>query len=131
MRDPRTQPAPPRTTAVIGLRLLSRDGSGYSGNPDLTLQLRPVEDHRRVRIRRQLAALLAPVIGEEDESALVEAFEQNDAGRRRALRADGGQRHRVRLLQLRLEHLLEPAAELGDRFRADAALVQPRPGVFP
>ena len=71
-----------------------------------------MELQRRERMDRQLAALPALVVGEPDDAARVEALDEDDARRRPAFGADGRQRHRVRLGQLRGDRLLEPRPEL-------------------
>jgi hypothetical protein len=78
----------------------------------------------------QLGAFLTAIIGEEDETALIEALEEHDPGGGHALGAHAGQRHRVGLLHLCLHRLVEPAGELGNRVRADIRLIQPGSGVL-
>ncbi|CAM2144862.1 hypothetical protein PT2222_160185 [Paraburkholderia tropica] len=90
----------------------------------LTLEFNPVKQQRCVRIGAQFAALAAFVVREEHEAALVHALDQQDARGGAALRVDGGDRHGVRLGQLRVQRLGEPGVELADGIGVDVGGVE-------
>jgi len=83
-----------------------------------------VEDQRGARIGRQFAALAAVVTGIEHETAVVDALQQHDARRGRAVGRRGGERHRVRRRQFRAQGFVEPALELRVRLGRDVGLVK-------
>src|SRR5690606_8047192 len=84
-RRPRGQTARERAAAEVRLRLLARDAGDRAGHADLAVQLRPVEDERRVRVRLQLPPLAALVVRVERKAALVEPLEQHHARGRPAV----------------------------------------------
>ena len=53
-------------------------------------------------MRQQLPAFAALIVGVEDEPAIIGALEKHHPCRRRPVCTNGGQRHRVRLVRLRL-----------------------------
>ena len=78
----------------------------------LALELRPIENERGLRIRRQFARLAAAVIGEEQESVLIAAFEEHDSRGRSAVGRRRRQRHRVGLQDPRCLDFVHPRPEL-------------------
>ena len=91
------QLAVPRAAVGVRLGLGSLDARHRSLDPDLSPQLRPVEEEGGPGVGVELDALAAPVVGEEGEPTLVEALHQDHARGRGAVRRRGGQRHRLRL----------------------------------
>jgi len=67
----------------------------------------------------ELGALAAPTIGEEDEAARVDAFQQHVAHRRAAAPVGGRERDRLGQRRARPLGLGEPAAETRDRIGGD------------
>jgi hypothetical protein len=90
-----------------------------------------MEEQRDARIALDLAPLAALVARVENEAALVEVLQQHDARRRPAVAGHGRERHRVRLVQLGGERLLEPTGELPVRIALDVRLVERFAHVLP
>src|SRR5882724_6579017 len=112
LRSPGADLAGARPRREIGVGLFR--GHLLHGPFDTHLALRgfPVKAERRLRMGQQLSALAALVVGVEDESAVIHALEQHHPQRGHAVRPDGGQRHRVRLVRLLVGCGLEPLVEL-------------------
>jgi hypothetical protein len=112
---PRTDARAERARREIAVAFVGAGFLDPAFDAHLALELDPVEQQRRVRMGGEVAALAAFVIGKEDEPAFVDTLDEHDSGRRPAVRADGGERHRVGLGELGGERLLEPAIELCER----------------
>src|SRR5262245_55651872 len=78
-RGPRPELAAARAAGVVLIRLRLADALHLSFDAHLSLQFRPVNHERCIRVRRQLGPLAAVVVGEERAAALVEALQQHDA----------------------------------------------------
>ena len=92
---------------------------------NLSLELGPEEEQRGVATRRELAALPARVVGEEDEPAARRS--PSAARRARTGRPSASAVASVIALGsgiVRLDRLVEPALELAERMRRDARFVQ-------
>ena len=126
---PGAQPAAEWPAAEIGVRFFSGDGTDSPGDPNLPLQLRPIEHQGGAGIELQLYSLLTSVVGEEHEAALVRSLEQDHPDRGSAFPGRGGQGHRIRLHDLRLARLGKPALELGDGIGAHVGFVETRASV--
>jgi len=127
---PGAQPRAERARVVVGVALLLRNLFHHALDAHLALQPDPVEEQRRMGVGGQFRALVAGVVGEEGEAALVQVLEQHDAGGRLALRVDGGERHGIDLGHLGLERLVKPAAELAQGVGIDVREVEGFAGVF-
>ena len=79
----------------------------------------PDEREGDVRIGRELSSLAAFVVGEEDESAVFHAFQQDGAGRGAAVGRDGGRNHGRRFVLAAMQGIVEPAGELLERVLRD------------
>src|SRR5882724_1163023 len=80
-RSPRREPAAQRSRLKIGGRLSSRKFADFTGNADLPFQISPIKNKSRLRVFRQLLSFAAVIVGEKNEAAFINAFEQNDARR--------------------------------------------------
>ena len=83
-----------------------------------------MELQRGIRIALELAALAAVVVRVPDNATRIEPLDEHDARRGTTVGADGGQRHRVGLGQVRIECLLQPQRELLQRVAVRGALVE-------
>src|SRR5918994_4507746 len=108
---PSTDAAVTRTARKIRIRL----GLAYLGNraarPHLPTQALPMEDQRRLGVRRKLSALGRFGVGVEDETALVRALEEHHAHIRQPVGICGRERHGSRAVRLRPLGLGRPGAE--------------------
>ena len=95
-RGPGTDLAAARTTGEVGIRLLVLQLAcdTFHAHLHALAQLLPVEAQGDLRVRLDLAALVALVIGVEAEAAFVDAFQQHDARGDATGAVDGGQVHR-------------------------------------
>src|SRR5580704_5764956 len=73
-----------RVEVLLGFQAIHARRAALDAN--LALQRRPVEHQRDSGILLDLAALAAPIVRVEHESLLVDALEQDDARRGRAVR---------------------------------------------
>src|SRR5690348_10424780 len=113
-RGERRQPSAERARAKVGIRLgllHPRDGAF---DPHLPAERLPVEEQGRPRVLRQLAALAARVVREEDDPGLVRLLHQHHAHRWASVRGCRRERHLLRRGNGRLR-IREPAAELHQR----------------
>src|SRR5690242_11017676 len=76
-RRARAELAADGTAMEVGVGLLRRDRLDPSLDANLALHLWPEEGQRRPGDIRQLVAFAAPIVGVEDEAALVRPFEQH------------------------------------------------------
>ncbi len=76
-----------------------------------------MEEERRLRIYRKLAALGASEVCVEDEAGLIEALQKHHAQVGKAVRVDGRQRHRVRVVRLALFRFRKPFRKKPKRVR--------------
>src|SRR5437016_997024 len=111
-RRPGAQLAGQRAVVEIGDRLLGRLLDNRAGHPHLPPQLRPVDDQRGARVLREVASLLAVVVGEEAEAALVNASQQDHPRRGLTRSRAGGERHRLGENLTRRDRVAEPDVEL-------------------
>src|SRR5215212_1819812 len=128
--SPRPETASWRTTREVGVGLLAGEASGAALDPDLPLQLAPVEQQGARGVRRDLLRLASLVIGVEDEAPLVVALEKDGACRGLPVIGGGGEDHGVRFVEVRLDGVLEPLMELDNRVGVYIGLVQACAGVF-
>ena len=96
----------------VGVRFTGSASLRYTLDVYLSLQLMPDEREGDVRIGRELPSLAAFVVGEEDESAVFHAFQQDGAGRGAAVGRDGGRNHGRRFVLAAMQGIVEPAGEL-------------------
>ena len=89
-----------------------------------------MKQQRGQRMSRELAALAAVVVREEQEALRADAFEQNDASGRPAVVPDGGERHRGRLGNVGALRVGQPALELRDRTGIDVSFIERGAMVF-
>lgn len=104
--------------AEIGLALLPGELLDVAEDADLFVDLAPVEGEGGARVLCELARLARGVVGVEDEAAVVELLEEDDAGGGDARGGRGGEGHGLGLVDLAL-HGREPGAELVERARGD------------
>ena len=108
----------------VRLGLVARDARDGSFDPDLTVELGPVEERRGVRVRVELLGLAAVVVGVEDQPALVEATQEHDTRRRPPVPGRGRDGHRRGLVVSGDLRVGVPSFELRKRARIDVALVE-------
>ena len=96
----------------VGVRFTGSASFRYTLDVYLSLQLMPDEREGDVGIGRELPSLAAFVVGEEDESAVFHAFQQDGAGRGAAVGRDGGRNHGRRFVLAAMQGIVEPAVEL-------------------
>src|SRR5271157_864431 len=132
-RGPSAQPGAGRPALEVGVGFLDPDPRDRPFEPNLPLQIVPVENQRRVRVGLELAALAALVVREEDKASLVIPAQQDNPRRGTAGRRRGGQDHGIGLGNRAECRCLEPAVELADRVgiklplgQAQAVVVLPR-----
>src|SRR5271166_3563645 len=77
-RCPGAQPRAGRAALEVGVGFLDRGPHDRPFDPNLPLQIVPVENQGRVRVGIELAALAALVVREEDEALLVIPAQQYD-----------------------------------------------------
>src|SRR5215203_2420985 len=129
--SPRPEAASARTAREVGVGLLAGDATGAAFDPDLPLQLAPVEEEGARGIGLQFAGLASCVVGVENEAALVVALQEDGAGRGLAVLCGGGNDHGVRLGEVCVDYLLEPRIELDYGIRVHAGFVQAGAGILP
>ena len=89
-------------------------------NSDGAMDLAPVEDESGARISIELLRFTRVIVGEKDESAVIELLEEDDAGRRDAVWGGGGKGHGLGLLNMFAgDGVLEPALELPEGVDVD------------
>ena len=76
-----------------------------------------MEQRRRLRVTLELAPLGALDIGVEDETARVRALAQNHPRVGQPIGVDGGERHRLRIVDLRGCRFREPKLKQRERVR--------------
>src|SRR5215210_666174 len=128
--SPRPEATPARTAREVGVGLIVREAVCVAFDPDLTLQLSPVEEQGACRVRLQLAGLASLVVGVEHEAPLVVALEKDGAGRGPAFGCGGGDDHGVGLVQVCREGFFEPRMKLDYRVGVHIGHVQAGSGVF-
>src|SRR4051812_6243062 len=99
----------------IRLRLLARDLRRRALDDHLALKRDPRKHERRARVGLEFATFATVVIRIENETAPVEALEQNRARRRPAVAGRSCERRRIWLDQLRALGLLKPFLKLPKR----------------
>src|SRR3989442_15059730 len=118
-RGPGTELARERAVVEVCRRLLGRLLDDGAGDADLPPELRPVDDQRRPRVLSEGASLLAVVVGEKAEAALVNASQQHHPRRGLTRSRAGGKRHRLREDLARRARVAEPGVELPQRIGID------------
>src|ERR1051326_991380 len=144
-RGPCANAAAARAAFEVSVGFGLRQFRDIAHDTNLAFKVRPIEDQCAARIFSQLMAFATVVIGEENESAFVHAFQQNDARRRTTFFIGGGESHRIDVRRFRAKEgeegfvnrddefanatagprasgLLEPSPELSEwiRFQIDA-----------
>ena len=113
------RPRPP-----VGVRLIVIDHLHCSSHPDLTVRWQePMEQGRGKWIRPQLPALVAFVVGIEDESSVIDASEQHHSGGRAPIGRGCGNCHRLGHGLAGRSGNLEPPGKLGHRIGIDGCFV--------
>ena len=116
VRGDGAEAAAARAAGKVGVGLLLRDRANAALDPDLPLELPPVEEKGRA--------------GVKDKAPLVKALQQHDAGGGTAVGRGGGDRHGVRFVEARGQGLIKPPAELLDGVGVDVRPAQARTGVL-
>src|SRR5215210_8594082 len=129
--SPRSEAASTRTAGEVSVGFFFRETASFSLDPDLPLQLAPVEEQGARGIGFKLAGLASLVVGVEDETAPVVALQEYGAGGGTAFTCGGGQYHGVRLVEVRVDYVLEPLVELGYGALGHVGFVQAGAGIFP
>jgi len=91
---------------------------------DLALKLRPEKEHGYSILLRDLFALVAFVVGEEDETLGICPFQQHNPRSRSSGGLDCAQREGVGLANVGLGCFIEPAAKKRDRILSGLRLEQ-------
>src|SRR5262249_2933386 len=115
VRRPSPEPRPAAASREVGVGLLGAQSLDRALEPDLAIQRLPQHGERRAGILSELAALAALVVRVEGDAALVDALEQHEAHRRRAVGGCRGERHGLGLDDARGDGALVPLAEKGER----------------
>lgn len=97
--------------------LLGVEFFGAAVDDQLAVEGAPEHDEGDVGVGGDVVAFAAVVVGEEDEAAVFDAFEQHHAAGGAAVGGDGGQGHGVGQGQLGVDGVVDPAAGLLDRVR--------------
>src|SRR3954469_3411374 len=88
-------------------------------DPDLTLELHPVEGERRTWIRLQLARLRTGVVRVENEAAVTDCLQKDNATRRCSVSLHGRETHRVYVANFGRCCFAEPLCKLLDWIRIE------------
>jgi len=91
---------------------------------DLALACGPEEADGGAVVFGEFLAFAALVVGVEVEAAVVEAFEEDDAGGGDAALADGGEGHGVGFGELMLEGVVQPVVEEDERIAGGGGFVE-------
>jgi len=117
MGDGGAELAAPGAGGEVVAGLLGEDFLGTAVDDQLAVEGAPEHDEGDVGVGGDVVAFAAVVVGEEDEAALFDAFEQHDAAGGAAVGGDGGQGHGVGQGQLGVDGVVDPAAGLFHRVR--------------
>src|SRR2546426_2630526 len=123
-RSDRGETAAARSAHEVVVRFLRRDAAHGALDADLSVELGPDEDERGTSVRRQLPALTAVVVGEEQETALVDPAQEHRAGRGPPARGGRCDRHGIRPGAACRARVGQPRQELPDRIFAGGLFVQ-------
>src|ERR1043166_7821388 len=93
VRRPGADAAPLGPGPVVGVGIGVADRLDAAAHPDQALQLAPPETERGLRGNGPILALAAAGVRKEHHAVLVEAFQQHDARRGRAVPPGGGKGH--------------------------------------
>ena len=96
----------------------------------MPVQFDPVKRQRRVRIGLELLPFFTLVVGEKDESILVESFYQHNPHGRSGVATSRCETHRVDIANARFDRGSEPISKLLDRIGIEIASAQTFAGVF-
>src|SRR5271170_96619 len=107
--------APPWPGGEIGVALGAGQFGDRAAEPGLAAKRLPVEERRRPRLTVKLTPLGALDVGIEDETARVRALAQDHPRVGQSIGVDGGERHRLRIVDLRGYGFRKP--ELKERER--------------
>ena len=117
MRDGGAELAAPGARSEVVAGLLGGDFFGAAVDDQLAVEGAPEHDEGDVGVGGDVVAFAAVVVGEEDETAVFDAFEQHYAAGGAAAGGDGGQGHGVGQGQLGVDGVVDPAAGLLHRVR--------------
>lgn len=117
MGDGSTELAAPGAAGEVIAGLLGGDFFGAAVDDQLAVEGAPEHDEGDVGVGGDIVAFAAVVVGEEDEAAVLDAFEQHHAAGGAAVGGDGGQGHGIGQGQLGVDGVVDPAAGLFHRVR--------------
>ena len=117
MGDGGAELAAPGAAGEVVAGLLGGDFFGAAVDDQLAVEGAPEHDEGDVGVGGDVVAFAAVVVGEEDEAAVFDAFEQHHAAGGAAVGGDGGQGHGVGQGQLGVDGVVDPAAGLFHRVR--------------
>lgn len=117
MGDSGAELAGPGAGGEVVAGLLGGDFLGAAADDQLSVEGAPEHDEGDVGVGGDVVAFAAVVVGEEDEAAVFDAFEQHHAAGGAAVGGDGGQGHGVGQGQLGVDGVVDPAAGLFHRVR--------------
>ena len=106
-----------RAAGEVIAGLLGGDFLGAAVDDQLAVEGAPEHDEGDVGVGGDVVAFAAVVVGEEDEAAVFDAFEQHHAAGGAAVGGDGGQGHGVGQGQLGVDGVVDPLAGLFHRVR--------------
>src|SRR5437764_647475 len=109
---------------VIGVRFGRRDALDAAVDAHLAFELGPHEDEARGAARLELARLAAAVVRTEGKAAALDAFQEHDARRGRAVGAYRGKCHGVGQGQARVQGVFEPVLELAYRIAISVSFAE-------
>ena len=109
--------AAPGAAGEVVAGLLGGDFLGAAVDDQLAVEGAPEHDEGDVGVSGDVVAFAAVVVGEEDEAAVFDAFEQHHAAGGAAVGGDGGQGHGVGQRQLGVDGVVDPLAGLFHRVR--------------
>ena len=117
MGDGGAELATPGAGGEVVAGLLGGDFLGAAVDDQLAVEGAPEHDEGDVGVGGDVVAFAAVVVGEEDEAAVLDAFEQDHAAGGAAVGGDGGEGHGVGQGEVGVDGFVDPAAGLLDRVR--------------
>src|SRR3954466_7013279 len=98
----------------IGRGIFARRAFYRTGDAHLPFEFDPVETERGVRIRLEVAAFLAVVVGKKTEAPVIDGLQKHDASGGLSVWGGGRERHGIDVAFLGGERGGEPGAKLLD-----------------
>lgn len=119
LADPRADAATEWAAEEVSEGFGGGDFFGFAADDDLSFEVEPREEEGDIGILGNVVGFAAMVVGEEDEAALVEGFEEDGAGEDEAGGIGSGEDHGVGLDDVGGAGFVEPASEEDERGRRE------------